>query len=156
MNARRESKERNLTWRIQEDSNCWTLLEHFLEHFMHTICRFEAREVSNPTLQIVHESELKWRSYSHWKPITPSWRPISQLRNHKVMTAKSAFGCEMGTFSLGNFTAHLACCEILLSASRYLRSTLLDFFSSDIFAPTPLDFYLKIFCVIIYSLLVIN
>ena len=31
MNARRESKERNLTWRIQEDSNCWTLLEHFLE-----------------------------------------------------------------------------------------------------------------------------
>ena len=31
MNARRESKERNLTWRIQEDSNCWTHLEHFLE-----------------------------------------------------------------------------------------------------------------------------
>ena len=31
MNARRESKERNLTWRIQEDSNCWTHLEQFLE-----------------------------------------------------------------------------------------------------------------------------
>ena len=31
MNARRESKEKNLTWRIQEDSHCWTLLEHFLE-----------------------------------------------------------------------------------------------------------------------------
>ena len=31
MNARRESKERNLTWRIQEDRNCWTLLEHFLD-----------------------------------------------------------------------------------------------------------------------------
>ena len=26
---------------------------------MHTICCFEAREVSNPTLQIVHKSELK-------------------------------------------------------------------------------------------------
>ena len=31
MNARRESKERNLTWRIQENNNCWTHLEHFLE-----------------------------------------------------------------------------------------------------------------------------
>ena len=31
MNAKRRNKERNLTWRIQEDSNCWTLLEHFLE-----------------------------------------------------------------------------------------------------------------------------
>ena len=28
-------------------------------HFMHTICRFEAREVRNPTLQTVHELELK-------------------------------------------------------------------------------------------------
>ena len=26
---------------------------------MHTICRFEAWEVSNPTLQMVHDSELK-------------------------------------------------------------------------------------------------
>ena len=28
-------------------------------HFMHTICHFEGQEVSNPMLQIVHESELK-------------------------------------------------------------------------------------------------
>ena len=28
-------------------------------HLMHTICRFEAWEVSNPTLQTVHNSELK-------------------------------------------------------------------------------------------------
>ena len=31
MNVRRESKERNLTWRIQDDRNYWTHLEHFLE-----------------------------------------------------------------------------------------------------------------------------
>ena len=31
MNARKDSKERNLTWWIQEDSNCWTHSEHFLE-----------------------------------------------------------------------------------------------------------------------------
>ena len=37
----------------------WALLGVY---FMHTICRFEAREVTNPTLQMVYESELKWRS----------------------------------------------------------------------------------------------
>ena len=79
-------------------------------HFMHIICHFEAWEVRNPTLQTVHESELKWRSYSHWKPIIPSWRPISQLRNH-LWAVKSAFGCEMETFSLRNFIAHLACLQ---------------------------------------------
>ena len=31
-------------------------------YFMHTIFRFEAREVRNPTLQMVYESKLKWRS----------------------------------------------------------------------------------------------
>ena len=50
-------------------------------HFMHAICRFESWEVRNPTLKAVYESELKWRSYSHWKPIAPSWKLISQLRN---------------------------------------------------------------------------
>ena len=42
--------------------------------FMHAICHFEAQEVNNPMLQTVRNSELKWRSYSHCKPITPSWR----------------------------------------------------------------------------------
>ena len=28
-------------------------------YLMHTICHFQAQEVSNPTLQMVHESELK-------------------------------------------------------------------------------------------------
>ena len=27
--------------------------------FMHTICRFEAQEVNNPMLQMMHDSELK-------------------------------------------------------------------------------------------------
>ena len=42
--------------------------------FMHAICRFKAQEVNNLILQTVHNLELKWRSYSHWKQITPSWR----------------------------------------------------------------------------------
>ena len=106
-------------------------------HFMYTICRFKAQEVKNPTLQTVHESELKWRSYSHWKPITPSWRPISQLQNHKVIVAKWALGCEMETFSLWNFATILHAYKILLSASRYLRPTLLDFFFRYLLFKSP-------------------
>ena len=63
--------------------------------FMHTICRFEAREVSNPKLQMVHESKLKWRSYSHWKPITPSWMPISQLRNQPLAAKWRPSACKI-------------------------------------------------------------
>ena len=41
---------------------------------IHAICRFEDQTVRNPMLQTVCNLKLKWRSYSHWKPITPSWR----------------------------------------------------------------------------------
>ena len=43
-------------------------------HFLHSIYHFKAQEVKNPMLQTVRNSDLKWRSYSHCKPITPSWR----------------------------------------------------------------------------------
>ncbi|RVW62624.1 hypothetical protein CK203_063483 [Vitis vinifera] len=41
-------------------------------HFMHTISRFEAREVRSPTLQMVSKSELKQKSYDHCKKTAPS------------------------------------------------------------------------------------
>ena len=58
---------------------------------MHTICRFEAWEVISPTLQTVHESELK-RSYGCLKTIAQIWakwamkilQGVSQLRNHPL------------------------------------------------------------------------
>ena len=51
-------------------------------HFMHTISRFEAREVRSPTFQTVHKLELKRRSYGHLKTTASSCAKISQLRNH--------------------------------------------------------------------------
>ena len=103
-NARRENKERNLTWR---SSRRQKLLDTFRAltrvHFMHNICCFEAQEVRIPTLQTVCKSELKWRSYGHWKTIAPSWKTISQA-------TKSTFSCEMETFSLRNF--HSPCCML--------------------------------------------
>ena len=37
---------------------------------MHAIYHFKAQEVNNPMLQTVHDSELKRRSCSHYKPVT--------------------------------------------------------------------------------------
>ena len=51
-------------------------------HFMHTICRFEAREVRSPTLQIVHKLELKRRSYGRLKTTASSYAKISQPKAH--------------------------------------------------------------------------
>ena len=42
-------------------------------HFLYSIYHFKAQEFNNPMLQMVHDSELKRRSYSHCKQITPSW-----------------------------------------------------------------------------------
>ena len=43
-------------------------------HFLHAIYHFKSQEVNNPMLQTVRNSELKRRSYSHFKSITLSWR----------------------------------------------------------------------------------
>ena len=75
-NARRGSKEKSTMKHSRGQSLSATFGALPGVQFMHIICRFEAREVSNPMLQTVCDSELKWRSYSHWKPITPSWRKI--------------------------------------------------------------------------------
>ena len=111
MNARRENKERNLTWRIQEDRNSWTHFEHFLESIsciLYVISKHGKSRIQR----------FKW--YANW-----SWnkdviaigsqshqaeRQSRKLRNHKVLATKSAFSCEMETFSLRNFRS--PCCML--------------------------------------------
>ena len=48
-------------------------------HFLHSIYHFKSQEVKNPMLQTVRDLELKWRSYSHCKQITPKCCEISLL-----------------------------------------------------------------------------
>ena len=43
-------------------------------HFLNSIYHLKSQKVKNPMLQTVRNLELKWRSYSHFKPITPNWR----------------------------------------------------------------------------------
>ncbi|RVW78225.1 hypothetical protein CK203_054721 [Vitis vinifera] len=77
--ARREEK--------QSEENRGKLAAVFLRtfgalpkvHFLHSIYHFKAQEVKNPMLQTVRDSELKRRSYSHCKQITPKCCEISLL-----------------------------------------------------------------------------
>ena len=109
MNARRRNKERNLTWR---NSRGQQLLDTFRVlsgvHFMHTICRFEAQEVRSPTLQQVHNRSWNEEVIAIGNQLHQA---ASQFRSCEITTwaAKSAFLCEMETFSLRNFAAHVAC-----------------------------------------------
>ena len=60
-------------------------------HFIHTIYRFEAREVRILTLQTVSKSKLKWKSYGHCKKTGPSWAGISHT---SIQGAKIFAPCE--------------------------------------------------------------
>ena len=100
MNARRESKERNLTWRIQEDSNCWTYFEYFLESIsciLYVFLKLGKSAVQrfkrcvnwswNEEIMVVwrqpHQAVRKFRSYEINLLLRKfrSTKPISQLRN---------------------------------------------------------------------------
>ena len=58
-NARRGSKEKSTMKHSRGQSLSATFGALPGGQFMHTICRFEAREVRNPMLQTVCNSELK-------------------------------------------------------------------------------------------------
>ena len=60
-------------------------------HFIHTIYRFEAREVKSPILQTVSKLELKRKSYGHCKKTEPSWAGISHT---SIQGAKIFAPCE--------------------------------------------------------------
>ena len=91
MNARREIKERNLTWRIQEDSNCWTLLEHFLEPI--SCILYFVSKLRKSAIQ-----RFKWCMNRSWNEEvraigTRSHQAKGQfrkLRNHKVVRVEWA------------------------------------------------------------------
>ena len=129
MNARRESKERNLTWRIQEDKNCWTHLEHFLESIsciLYVVAKLGKLGIQCFKWymnQSLNEEVIAIGSQSHQAEgqfcsceITRWW-----LRNQPLAAKWRPSTCEISQ-------PILHACKILLSASRYLWPTLLDFF----------------------------
>ena len=147
-------------------------------HFLHSIYHFKAQEVKNPMLQTVCNSELKWRSYSHCKPITPSWRKnfakcceISLLlREFRSLFAQCCgFPPEVtrympqagswepqGGSQLRSPARIACCCEVILQPSLNACEISQTPFSPakwflklpDIFAPTLLDLFFRYFCII--------
>ena len=103
-NAMRENKERNLTWRNSRGQQPLdTFWAHPRVHCIHTIYCFKAREVRSPTLQTVCKSELKWRSYGHWKLIAPSWKTISQAAKSQSASCEISLFVWNGDFQLAKF-----------------------------------------------------
>ena len=98
-------------------------------HLIHTICHFESREVSNPTLQTVCFG-------AEMKKLQPLEANHTKLKAN-FAAAKSAFGCEMETFSLRNFTAHLACLQNPPKCFQIFSTDSFRFFSSDICCLNP-------------------
>ena len=104
------------------------------------------------------KSELKWRSYSHLKVIAPRWKmyfalPFLDAKILHHLSQMQKFCITL--FHLWNFHSHLFSLAKILhdlfllrnfhSTISHLRNVIFRYF-----APTPLDFYLKIFCVITY------
>ena len=86
---------------------------------IHTISRFKAWEVRSPTLQMVCDLEVKWRSYRRLKTSAQSWAGISQPRRHLVFYLRNHFwalkcsklqnGCENApSFKNGLWTCHFS------------------------------------------------
>ena len=88
-------------------------------HFLHSIYHFKAKEVKNLILQTVCDSELKRRSYSHCKQITLKCCEISLLLQSDFVAL---------FVRLRNLADLVFTCEMVLSASWYLRPTLWDIF----------------------------
>ena len=78
---------------------------------MHSIYHFKAQEVNNPMLQTVCNSELKRRSCSHYKPVTPSWRKHFAKYYEITLLLRSDFAALLYTKVFLLLTIHEPCRE---------------------------------------------
>ena len=120
MNVRRRSKERNLIWRNSRGQQLldtfWLLIGFY---FMHTICRFEAREVRSPMLQTVYESELKRRSYGCLKTTAQCWAKWAAKIPRVFAAAKPPLGTRV-PFRSSTLSFHS--CEMAYKNVHWLRN----------------------------------
>ena len=79
--AKRSKEEKQAKWREAKRTAAAVFFRTFGAlsevHFLHTIYHFKALEVKNPTLQTVHDLELKWGRYGLRKPTAPGYTKIS-------------------------------------------------------------------------------
>ena len=144
MNARRESKERNLTWRIQEDSNCWTLLEHFLEPIWCII--YVVLKLGKSAIQrFKRYMNRSWNEEVRAIGIRSHQAEgqFRRLRNQPLAAKSQEDGCEIslwlwnGDLQLAKFHSHLACLRNPPECFQIFATDTFRFFSSDIWCLNP-------------------
>ena len=140
--CKEENQRRNLT-----SNNFAWLCEIFASlrnAKRNTSCRTESKTLENEFRILCEISQaLKWIS----KPLAKFSQDRRKFRNYFSPLAKFS----QLLFSIEKFSQLLFLLWNFCNYISHLRNNLQIFF-----APTPLDFYLKIFCVITYSLIVIS
>ena len=144
MNARRESKERNLTWSIQEDSQCCTLLEHFLE--LKLCILYVVLKLGKSAIQ-----HFKWYMIRSWNEGVRAIGSRSHqvegqfrgLRNQPLAAKSQEDGCEInlwlgnGVLQVAKFRSHLARLRNPPECFQIFDVDIFRFFSSDIWCLNP-------------------
>ena len=110
--AKRSKEEKQAKWREAKRTVAAVFFRTFGAlpevHFLHAIYHFKSLEVKNPTLQTVHDLELKWGRYGLRKPTAPAYAKISHSTKAYANFA---------------FSSHLvrithACCEFCSALCR--------------------------------------
>ena len=140
MNARRESKERNLTWRIQEDNNFWsTSWSPFHAYYMSF--RSSGSQKSNTLNGArigVEMKRLVIGNRSH-----QAKGQFRRLRNQPLAAKSQGDGCEIslwlrkGGLQLAKSRSHLACLRNPLECFQIFATDIFRFFASDIWCLNP-------------------
>ena len=132
----RSKEEKQAKWREAKRTAAAVFFRTFgvlLEvHFLHTIYHFKALEVKNPTLQTMHDLELKWGRYGLRKTTAPG---LCEIRTTPSGCAKLVRNSH-NTFKIR--TIH-AWCEF-----------------SSVFADSTLDLFLCIFFYVISFLILVT
>ena len=144
MNARRESKERNLTWRIQEDRNYWTLLEYFLDLIscvLYVVSKLGKSEIQRFKQCMIQSWNEEVRAIG-----SRSLQAKGQFRRlwNQPLAAKSQEdGCEIslwlqnGVLQLAKFCSYLARLRNPPEYFQIFATDIFRFFASDIWCLNP-------------------
>ena len=134
MNARRESKERNLTWRIQEDSNFWsTSWSSFHAYYMSFWSSGSQESNTWNGVWIKVEMNKLW----------PLEANCAKLKGNFAVAKSQCASCEIslwlqnGDLQLAKFHSHLACLRNPPECFQIFATDTFRFFSSDIWCLNP-------------------
>ncbi|RVX01206.1 hypothetical protein CK203_036106 [Vitis vinifera] len=140
---------RALSAQVKEDD-----MEQQRENIFHTRCHINNKEVKNPMLQTVCDSELKRRSYSHCKQITLKCCEISLLLREFRSLFVQCYGIppeatrympQAGTLRTSSPL------ECLRNLADLVFSCEMSLVLPDICAPTLLDLFFRYFCINFHS-----